>query len=154
MLTHEKLLELLHYNPATGIFTRRISAGRWHAGQVCGWKNSNGYIRLEIDDRRFYAHRLAWFYVNGQWPHRHLDHANRNREDNRICNLREATPSQNLGNSKGKSGRLKGTTRRGNGRWVAQLGAKYLGTFDTEWEAHLCYVAAANKAFGAFARSV
>jgi hypothetical protein len=155
-LTHERLLELLAYDPVTGIFTRLTKSGRWQAGDVCGWKNGNGYIRIELEGGRYFAHRLAWFYCFRRWPEHYLDHKNGDRADNRIANLREANQSQNMGNADHKNGRKGTTYRPATGRWIAQIGCNrrhvYLGSFKTREEAHRAYAVAAEKLFGEFAR--
>ena len=46
------------------------------------------------------SHRLAWFYMTGEWPKNHIDHVNGLEGDNRWCNLREATNSENMLNRK------------------------------------------------------
>lgn len=98
-LTQERLKSLLSYDPDTGIF-------RWinsptncvKAGQVAGTPNLNGYVRIIIDKKKYYAHRLAWLYVEGKWPKDQIDHINGNRSDNRIANLREVNQKQNSEN--------------------------------------------------------
>jgi hypothetical protein len=104
-LTHERLVELLDYDPATGVFTwkqdRRNKSARagMRAGSVC-----DGYRFIGIDRRMYTEHRLAWFYVYKQWPTKDLDHKDRNKLFNPIDNLREATESQNgLNQSKRKN---------------------------------------------------
>ena len=67
-----------------------------------------------------------------------------------------ATSSQNMGNQKrhanGMSG-FKGATWHKCGRWQAQIQMRYLGLFDTAEEAHAAYMAAAQNAYGEFARA-
>lgn len=100
-LSQDKLKSLLHYDKDTGIFTRAISRGAvYQKGQQAGSPNGKGYLIIWVDGKRYLAHRLAWFYVYGYFPDGMIDHRNRNRKDNRICNLREATKPQNGQNSK------------------------------------------------------
>jgi hypothetical protein len=67
-----------------------------------------GYITIRVIYKSYLAHRLAWLYVHGEWPENLIDHINNNRSDNRICNLRKATKTENnrntLRGSKNKSG--------------------------------------------------
>lgn len=48
----------------------------------------------------YQAHRLAWLYVYGKFPDNFIDHINGITDDNRLCNLREATYYQNSINTK------------------------------------------------------
>jgi hypothetical protein len=68
-----------------------------------------------------------------------VDHINRIKGDNRICNLRVATPSMNVRN------RLCAGTRLRRGKWEALVreGSKNycLGTFPTQEDAHQAYLA-------------
>jgi len=90
------------------------------------------------------------------------DHKNRNTLDNRRGNLRMATNSENLQNSKtpihNKSG-YKGVSWRKNGqRWIAQIGINgknhHIGRFHTAEEAYAAYCASAKKLHGEFGRTV
>jgi hypothetical protein len=93
----------------------------------------------------------------GSWPRIEIDHKDRNPQNNRWDNLREATRSQNKANT-GKRAHsrqpLKGAYARGN-RWKAYISIdsrrRYLGSFATAEEAHYAYVTAARVAFGDFA---
>ncbi len=84
------------------------------------------------------------------------DHINRNGLDNRRENLRLATHSQNMANSK-PTRNMKGAYRGYGGRWTSYINANsnkiYLGTSNTEQEAHDAYCIAAHKYFGEFART-
>ncbi len=98
-LTQERLQFLLHYKPSTGEFTWKVRrGGKANAGARSECIDSKGYYRIGIDGTRYLAHRLAWFYVHGEWPDGLIDHRNRVRTDNRIKNLRVVSQSQNQWN--------------------------------------------------------
>lgn len=96
-LTRERLRELLTYDPATGYFQWRVTASnRAPAGSMAtNVDTTTGYVRVNIDGRRYYAHRLAFLYMTGIRPPAEVDHINGDRSDNRFCNLRLATRSEN-----------------------------------------------------------
>lgn len=99
-ITADELRSILHYDSLTGVFTRIKPIGVRHAtGAVAGSAHNAGYINIGVGGKKYLAHRLAWLYVYGEWPKHHIDHINRNRSDNRICNLRDVTTQQNLSNS-------------------------------------------------------
>lgn len=143
MLTHERLLNFLIYDPDEGHFTWRRSKGRQCAGQRAGVAMVNGYRSIVLDGKRYYEHRLAWFYVTKQWPVHGTDHMDRNPKNNRFTNLRQATFSQNgmnmsIGtlNTSGVKGVYWSGDRQ---KWVAQIKiygkVKLLGRFLTKDEA-------------------
>lgn len=100
LLTQEKLKSILHYDAETGVFTSLRARGNVKKGQACTAIDSNGYICISLLKQVFRAHRLAWFYVTGEWPKANMviDHVNRIKTDNRLVNLREATYSVNAKN--------------------------------------------------------
>jgi hypothetical protein len=91
-----------------------------------------------------------------------IDHVNSNGLDCRRVNLRPATPTLNLGNSRiqeipGKTSRYKGVFWDTRGRtWVAGITdhgtSRYLGQFASEEDAALAYDLAAREVFGEFAK--
>jgi hypothetical protein len=96
-------------------------------------------------------HRLAWLYVTGAWPKKHLDHINGDRADNRFCNLREADDAANNQNRKrankcSLTGVLGVTYCKQTKRYRAVImhnrKSIHLGRFDTPEEAHAAYVGA------------
>lgn len=161
-LTAERLRELLHYDPETGVFTwlrgRNCNA---MAGDVAGTVNPKGYVVIFIDRRPYRAHRLAYLYMMNRWPPDEVDHRNGERADNRWTNLRPATRAENARNRRMRSTKavpFKGVswsirdrrffaTIRVNGKQV------FLPYRRTAEEAHADYVAAAIKHFGEFART-
>lgn len=117
-LTAEHLRSILHYSPETGIFTWKVStSSRIKSGDATGSQNGEGYLHIQLQRRRYKAHRLAWLYVYGEWPTDQIDHINRNRSDNRISNLREATNKQNGQN---KSKRSDNTSGHPGVYWLKQ----------------------------------
>lgn len=78
---------------------------------------------------------------NDHWPVTHIDHINRVRDDNRIENLREATPELNAANRPNRHVGPVGVypSRKKKGGFVAQINVSrrviHLGTFATEDEA-------------------
>lgn len=101
-LTAQRLRELITYTPETGTFTRIsktcANANRLPLGLIPGSPSDNGYIRIGVNGSRYFAHRLAVLYMTGEWPTHDVDHINRDRTDNRWCNLRSATRSENMQN--------------------------------------------------------
>lgn len=92
---------LLNYDPDTGIFTWRIRPnprGGIQPGDVLKSSHGEGYKRVSIRNRLYYAHRVAFLYMTGRWPVALIDHINGNRSDNRWANLREAEAYQNSQN--------------------------------------------------------
>lgn len=151
-ITHAELLELLNYKSETGEFIWK-SKRRYHLqffGSVAGSPNRDGYIHIKINGRLYGAHRLAWFYVHGEWPKYHIDHINGLRADNRLCNLREVTHAENHQNRrshKGSSSKYVGVSYYKQLRkYIAYISVSgkrhHLGYFATEEEAYATYCAA------------
>ena len=161
-ITHEQLKKLVRYNKITGLFCRRIDGKHCKAGDVIGnLDESNGYVRLTVEGQKFWAHRLAWFYVKGEWPEFQVDHWDRNRSNNRWKNLRSATQTQNNGNGpipKTNTSGFKGVTFDSRiNMFVAQIGFEgknyRLGLYDNPEEAGARYDVDAVRLFGEFART-
>lgn len=157
MLTADRLREVLSYE--AGIFRWRRSRGPRRAGSVAGCSNVEGYVVICIDGAHHYAHRLAWFYVHGEWPQGEIDHRDMCKANNKIENLRDATRSENNANrGSQRVDRLKGAVwHKKAGRWMSSIQVKgrpvYLGLHDTEEAAHAAYLAAAKEHYGDFARA-
>lgn len=153
-LTQQRLQQLLHYDPATGVFTRLArTANRVHVGDVAGSLGSRGYTMIMVDLVNYSAHRLAWFYMTGGWPKEEIDHANGVRADNRFANLREVTRSENLQNqrkprSDSSTGFL-GVQPHLDGKFQARIMTdgrrRSLGLFPTAALAHEAYLYAKRR---------
>ena len=155
-LTQERLKELLHYCPETGVFTRLTRvAQRVHIGDIAGSKTNQGYWSIRIDGKQYQAHRLVWLYVNGNFPKNEIDHINNIRNDNRLFNLREAIHMQNMQNQKtamksNKSTGLLGAyfCKKDNlYRSCIRVNKKlnHLGSFKTPQDAHQAYLTAKRQ---------
>ena len=160
MLTQERLKEVLAYDPETGVATWRVKRGRSHGRARAGYIGPDGYWLIMVDGKSYLLHRLARFYMTGEWPKADSDHINLDRADNRWANLREADRSHNNANSHVRSRSQTGFkgVRPHRNRFVAQIttgkgGVRYLGIRDTPEEAHALYVKAAQERFGEFARA-
>jgi hypothetical protein len=141
MITQNELKQVLHYNQDTGVFTWLVSKqGQKGIGSKAGCLTLGGYYSITIDREFYLAHRLAWFYVYGTWPANTIDHINGDTQDNRICNLREATSSQNgmnrLEQSNNTSGHRGVTFHKKAQKWRAHIKInqkqKHLGLFITK----------------------
>lgn len=153
-ITHDELLRLVRYEPETGKFyriARRFNGGRLvpcEPKETGSARNRDGYIQMSIANEVCVAHRLAWFYVHGEWPDV-IDHINGNQADNRLVNLRNGTQAQNTQNirkpkSHNSTGFLGVSYEKARGKYVAAVGfggkRKVVGRFNTPEAAHEAYL--------------
>lgn len=93
----ERILSLFEYDAAEGRLFWKVSRGAVAAGQEAGCVFSIGYRCVMIDGKNYLTHRLIFLIENGYLPEC-LDHIDNDKLNNRICNLREASHSQNMQN--------------------------------------------------------
>lgn len=150
-LSADRLRELLHYDPETGVFTRLATKGGNLAGTPAGFP-VKGYTHIGVSGGTYLAHRLAWLHMTGEWPTHEIDHINRDGQDNRWGNLRPANRAENMQNQgvarDSKTG-VKGVTWHSAGKkWCANIRHQgklhYLGLFDDIAGAAAAYAAAAT----------
>lgn len=153
---------VLNYDSQTGVLRWRVStAGTANAGNVAGGRDGRGYQSIKLFGRKYYAHRLAWVIICGEWPSKIIDHINGDILDNRWCNLREVDYSQNMINaclhSNNKSGFKGMSFNARKQKWAAFISAKkkgtFLGYFDKAEQAAEAYRSAAINIHGEFARN-
>lgn len=145
-LTQERLKELLHYEPETGVFTWLVKPANWiKAGTVAGTIHARGYIYIKSNGKKYAAHRLAFLYMEGSFPEDQVDHINRERADNRWVNLRHADAYLNANNKTRKVGitGLRGITVKGS-RYQVRYKRKYIGLFKDLELAELVYKELSN----------
>lgn len=156
-ILQEELHRILDYDPETGIFTWKIrSAQRVQIGDIAGSLDNYGYLRININGKRYKSHRLAYIYVYGEIPvSLDIDHKNGITNANWIKNLRAVTKSVNqqnkrIGQKNNTSGYLGVSWNKASRKWQAQIliggKSKYLGRFLLADEAYNAYLDA-KRAF-------
>ena len=145
-LTWERIKELLVVDPEDGTCSWKTDHGTAKAGDMAGGYNGKGYLKIKIDGKKYYTHRLIWFFVHHRWPENDLDHINRKTDDNRISNLRVVSRSKNKLNHDGyakaknnTSGHTGVSWNKGTGKWHSYVNRygkrKYIGLFDDKQDA-------------------
>ncbi|WP_165756312.1 HNH endonuclease [Cronobacter sakazakii] len=141
-ITLQELKGLVRYDPETGSFHHLIARKNVHLGDVAGGLDVDGYIRIRLNGQRYKAHRLAVFYMTGEWP-KAVDHKNKIRSDNRWCNLRPCSLTENNQNPgvspKNKSGCQGVHWHVRQKKWIAEIQIDrkklHLGSFESKAEA-------------------
>lgn len=159
-MTASELRELLRYDPETGEFVWLQDRGRNpRSGRRAGAVTSENRIIIRVNYRIYFAHRLAWLYMTGEWPERLVDHIDGNPSNNRWRNLRAATPAQNAMNSRRKPNKVSGIVGvhffKQYGMWRSCISAngqtRFLGYFREIEDARAAYEAARRDLHGEFA---
>jgi len=154
MITQKRLQEVLFYNPETGVFINTKNRSNAKAGDIAGYKRTDGFIIIRIDGIKYSAHRLAWLYVYGEFPENFLNHINEIKDDNRLCNLNLTTNQQNqhsLTNpqTNNTSGFRGVSWVKPSKKWIAIIKIngkkKYLGLFITAELAYEAYLKAKKE---------
>lgn len=123
MINQDKLKEYLHYNEETGELTWiKKPSKKVLPNSRAGSLTKSGYRHIIFDNKKYPEHRLIWFYVHGKFPDGQIDHINHIRDDNRLCNLREVSHSENARNrTKNKSSRVQEV-----GIWYCKRRKRYI----------------------------
>jgi hypothetical protein len=95
----ENIRRLLTYDATSGEFYWRETRGRRKQGALAGNVSPRGYRRIHCNGRAYFAHQLAWYMHYGVFPHTEIDHIDRNRDNNRIANLRLSNRTEQLHNT-------------------------------------------------------
>lgn len=128
MLTAVEAKELFQYDPITAKLYWATDRGPAKKGAEAGSLHSEGYRVVCVNRKRYYAHRIIWLISTGAFPAEGLDidHINGDRLDNRLCNLRTVTRSENNQNMK----------RGRTGKTSSQIGVCWMKR-DQKWSASI-----------------
>jgi hypothetical protein len=128
------------YNPETGEIFNKF--GKLVNGKI------NGYIHFCIHINKktlnIYGHQFAWYYVYKECV-KYIDHINRIKYDNRICNLRSVTSQQNSFNRNCKGYSYKKYRNKYEAQIAINNKTIFLGHYKTEEEAKNAYLQAKEK---------
>ena len=164
MIYYKLAMALFDYCPETGALTWRVSTNSFKKGVEAGTSAHNegysSYRNVIIFGNLYKAHRIIWLMQTGDWPKKYIDHIDGNGLNNKLDNLREATPSQNMINQKVRSdsaSKVKGVSYDAKRNlWYAYIdvGGKrnHLGRHETLDEAAMVRLQAQRKFHGEFAR--
>ena len=169
MLTHKRLLEIVEYNPETGMaFWKVDRRGRVKAGNRVGTiqqgsKRSQPYRCFSCAEHgpcKIPFSHMVHFYMTGQWPKAEMDHIHGDTLDDRWLELRPANREQNEANRGARRHNklgIKGVWQRQDGKYrsaIYRCGKREdLGVFDTEQSAAAAYLAKAKVFDGKFLRA-
>jgi len=151
-ISAELVRSLLRYDQDTGTL--------WWREQVAGSTDSEGRHQICVRGTRYCSTRIIWLLMTGEWPSGEIDHKDRDCSNDKWCNLRDSTPSQNSTNQrKMTTNGYRGVVFRGKWKkWRSRITVNgkrmHLGDFDTAKEAYEAYKIAAIKYHGAFSRLI
>lgn len=156
----KELKKDLEYCSGTGRFTWLVDRGtRVKKGDKAGYLDPDGYERIRHYGELYLSHRLVWLFVTGRFPKDQVDHINRIKNDNRFCNLRSCSQSENSANTNKRRNNTSGYKgvcfhKKAN-KWMAKIRhnnkTKYIGIYLTKIEAAKAYNKKALELFGKFA---
>lgn len=157
MITQKYLLETFHYKNGFLIWKSDRSV-HVKAGDVAGTIAKSGYSQIRINGKTYKTHRLIFIMHHGYFPG-FVDHIDRNKSNNKIENLREASLVQNQGNRKmdkrNTSGYRGVSWYKKDKKWGARITMhgkkKFLGLFEDPKDAYQAYCKEASKHFGEYA---
>mgnify|MGYP001442142522 CR=1 FL=1 len=146
MLKYREALELFRYDYETGVlYWRRRNSNRVPKTLEAGTqKKSSGYLYVRVHGRDYLVHRIVMLMCYGFYGEGlEVDHINHVRNDNRLCNLRFVTRSENNKNQSLSSRSTTGVTGvsffKVRKKYTAHIGVNrefiHLGYFDTLEEA-------------------
>lgn len=118
----------------------------------CWYIGEDGYVATSRNNHHKYI-KMHKLIMNDEYNNYHFDHINGIRHDNRKCNLRQVTWSQNNMNKKptrNTSGVVGVRYEKDRNKWSAFIMGKRLGSFITKEEAIKARKEAEDKCFGEY----
>lgn len=148
-------------NPSGDVFSLRPNGSvkklKVTINKSTGYKKVNLMWSTKCKPRKtFNLHRLLYIsFIENVGAEFHVDHINGDKQDNRLSNLRKATPSQNRVNSKKRqnSHKYRGYTFNKNGKFYVMVGSDHVGTAVSPVQAAVLYDLEAIKRYGIYART-
>ena len=130
-------------------------------GDLAGYITAKGYIRVSVNGKEYFAHRIIWEMHHGLIPDgMFIDHIDGDRINNLLENLRLTDQRGNSTNSqlyKSNNSGYKGVSKSPSGNYTAKIRVdnklKHLGTFSTPEEAARAYDEMAVNIHGEFAKT-
>lgn len=121
----------------TAEHTARIWNTRYAGKPALSAIGVQGYREGHLLDVHVKSHRVIFKMMTGEEPDQ-IDHINGDRSDNRWGNLRAVDNTDNQKNAKRRKDNSSGVVgvtwyphERANGTWLAKIGGKYLGFYDS-----------------------
>ena len=160
--SQEELRRVFDYSPESGqLFWKyrddipKEANTRWAGKECCSLSLSGVSVRYK--GVSYLVHRIiyVWWYGDIISTDDIVDHADLNAFNNKIGNLRKATPAQNLINREKQANNTsgaKGVDQLPGGSWRARLANAHIGTYSTFEEAVLAYNAEVERQYGEFGR--
>lgn len=135
MTTRKQVSEALRYQD--GVLYWNTPRKNVRVGTPAGSIDAKGYVRITLNQKSHYAHRLIYLLHHGALP-KFIDHVDGDPRNNRVENLRPCTPAQNSQNRKLQANNTSGVKgvywNESKQRWMARVMVarhrKFLGYFD------------------------
>lgn len=144
-------LDDLIYDHETGYLWWSCSGKGRKLDTPVGTVSPNGYRNLTLNRKQYKAHHVVWYLAYGYWPTQ-IDHINRNKDDNRLENLREVDCSLQQHNRKmplPSSGLTGAHWNKAKNKFKSSIKVDgknvHLGYFNTAKEASKAYLKEKSK---------
>lgn len=120
--------------------------------------NKKNYWVIQVNGKKYKRGHIVFYLVNGFWAKPCIDHINGDSTDDRPCNLRQATFTENAWNHKKRARRIElpmGVRNFASGKFEARISycgkQIHLGSFQSPNEASAVYQSKRKELYGQFA---